>query len=66
MDFLLADGIFLVAGVILGIAAILGILFYFMYHTFHGDLPKFMVIVVAIFAGIAAVLGVIGVVLLLN
>lgn len=46
----------LVAGVILGIAAILGVLFYFMYHTFHGDLPKFMIIVVSVFIGIAAVL----------
>jgi hypothetical protein len=59
MEFLLAGG------VILGIAAILGVLFYFMYHTFHGDLPNFMIIVVSVFIGIAAVLGVIGVVSLL-
>lgn len=59
MDFLL------VAGVILAVAAILGVLFYFMYHTFHGDLPNFMIVVVAIFIGIAVILGIIGLVSLL-
>lgn len=59
MDFLL------VAGVILAVAAILGLLFYFMYHTFHGDLPKIMIIAVAIFIGVAAILGIIGLVSLL-
>ena len=39
---------------ILGITAILAVLFYLMYHTFHGDLPRIMKIVVAIFLIVAA------------
>lgn len=39
---------------ILAVAAVLSILFYLMYHTFHGDLPAFMKLVVAIFLIVAA------------
>ena len=48
---------------ILGITAILAGLFYLMYHTFHGDLPGIMKLVVAIFLIAAAAFIIIGVIL---
>jgi len=39
---------------ILGIAAVLSILFYFMYHTYHGDLPGIMQLIITVFLLVAA------------
>ena len=47
-----------IAITLLVVTAILGVLFYFMYHTFHGKLPNIMKIVVAIFLLVATVFGI--------
>ena len=39
---------------ILGIVVVLAVLFYLMYHTFHGDLPKLMKLIITVFLIVAA------------
>ena len=45
-----------VALTILGITVILAVLFFVMYHTYHGDLPAMMKVVVSIGLIVGAVL----------
>jgi hypothetical protein len=57
----LSLGAFLVMGLtIIGVGFILALLFYLMYHTFHGDLPKFMQKIVIAFFIIGIILAIIG------
>ena len=39
---------------ILGIVVVLAVLFYMMYHTYHGDLPALMKLIITVFLIIAA------------
>lgn len=39
---------------ILAVVVVLAVLFYLMYHTFHGDLPALMKLILAVFLIVAA------------
>lgn len=53
--FLIETSLLVAAGVLLLTAIALTFIFYIMYHTFHGNLPKIMAWVILGFAAIGAI-----------
>ncbi len=49
---------------LLAVAVVLYFVFKAMYHTFHGDLPKFMAVVILIFIGVGLLLFVLGILII--
>lgn len=41
---------------VLGIGVIMSVVFYLMYHTFHGDLPEMMKLIIGLFILVAGIL----------